>query len=98
LFGTYVQKGELLIYPFFEYLVDHDREYQPAQFGFGANEDFLAKYKSSAGQMFVAYGFTNWLAIEFEVAYMSATFEKSPHDFTATPAKIKESGFGDMEG
>jgi len=27
--GTYIKKSELIIYPFFEYLLDQNREYQP---------------------------------------------------------------------
>jgi len=98
IFGSYVSEGEFIIYPFFEYSIDNNREYQPAQYGFGASEDFLAKYRSLDGALFLGYGLTDWLALEFEAAYMSTTFEKSPADTFSTPEKIKESGFGDIEG
>jgi hypothetical protein len=98
MFGTYIRQGELLVFPFFEYSIDNNREYQPDQFGLGPNEDFLARYQSTAGQLFMAYGLTDWLAIEFEAAYMNVTFEKSPDDLSETPARIKESGLGDVEG
>jgi hypothetical protein len=98
LFGTYINKGELLVYPFFEYSRDHDREYQPAQFNLGSDQDFLARYHGYSGQIFLGYGLTDWLAFEIEAAYLSATFEKSPNDTSAVPAKIKESGIGDFEG
>jgi hypothetical protein len=98
MFGTYIRKGQLLVYPFFEYSSDKNWEYIPARFGFGLNQDFRGKYRASKGQIFIGYGFTNWLALEFEAAFISATFEKSPSDPSATPTKIEESGFGDIEG
>lgn len=96
--GSYVSEGEFKIYPFFEYSVDNNREYQPAQYGFGASEDLLAKYRSLAGALFLGYGLTDWLALEFEAAYMMAKFEKDPADSFATPSKINEEGLGDFEG
>lgn len=97
MFGTYIHKGELLVFPFFEHSLDNDREYQPAQFGANSDIDFTGKYRSYGGQIFMGYGVTDWLALEFEVAYKSAKFEKSPEDLFGTPAKINESGFGDFE-
>lgn len=97
LFGTYIHRGRLLIFPFFEYARDNNREYQPAMLGFGLNQDFRGKYRDSRGVIFIAYGLTDWLAIEFEAASIKATFEKARSDASATPAKIKESGLGDFE-
>ena len=77
MFGTYVEKGELLIYPFFEYTYDHDREYQPEQLGFKSGKDFTARYKSTQVQLFLAYGISEWLALELEAAYLNAVFDKS---------------------
>ena len=37
MFGTYVRKGELLVYPFFEGYVDSDQEYTPAELGFSGD-------------------------------------------------------------
>lgn len=98
MFGTYIQKGELMVYPFFEYSLDNNREYQPAKLGFGLKEDFRGKYRDSREQLFIAYGLTDRLALEFEAAVVKATLEKSPGDPSATPAKISQSGFGDLEG
>ena len=33
LFGTYVNKGQLLVYPFLEYYVNNDYEYKPEELG-----------------------------------------------------------------
>jgi hypothetical protein len=38
------------------------------------------------------------LAVEFEAAVISARLDKSPADPTAVPARIEESGMGDVEG
>jgi hypothetical protein len=96
IFGTYIEKGELLVYPFFEYARDHNREYNPTEFGLPLNQDFRGKYRATAEQLFIGYGVTDWLALEFEFAHMHATLEKAPGD-PITPARITESGVGDFE-
>ena len=98
MFGTYVRKGELLVYPFFEYYYDNDAEYKPEEFGYGLDQDFRGKYRASEGILFVCYGFTDWLAVEMEAAIISASFETAPDDPSGVPAKIEESGTGDVEG
>ncbi|MFZ0389497.1 MAG: hypothetical protein WAN36_03485, partial [Calditrichia bacterium] len=98
LFGTFIRPGELLVYPFFEYQLDNNREYQPAQYGYGKDEDFRAKFHGSSEQIYVGYGFTDWLVAEFEFAYMDVRFEKSPDDHSPLPPKIHETGLGDFEG
>jgi hypothetical protein len=97
-FGTYVRKGELLVYPFFEYYRDAAAEYKPSEFGFGLDQDFRGKYRASEGLLFVGYGLTDWLAIELEAAIIDATLETSPDDPSGIPARIHESGLGDVEG
>ncbi len=97
-FGTYVRKGELLVYPFFEYYRDADAEYKPSEFGFGLDQDFRGKYRASEGLLFLAYGLTDWLAIEVEAAVIDATLETSPDDPSGIPDRIHESGLGDIEG
>jgi hypothetical protein len=96
IFGTYITKDQLLIYPFFEYARDHNREYNPSEFGLPLNRDFRGKFRSTAEQVFIGYGVTDWLAVEFEAAHMHATLEKDPAD-PVTAAKITESGVGDFE-
>jgi hypothetical protein len=96
--GTYIERGQFLVYPFFAYSLDHDREYQPEEFGYPSSEDYLAKYHDTSAQIFLAYGVSDWLALEFETGHIEATFEKDPADPTATPVKITEKGVGDIEG
>lgn len=35
MFGTYINKGEVIIYPFYEFYYNKDAEYKPADFGYG---------------------------------------------------------------
>lgn len=98
MFGTYIKKGELLLYPFFEYYYDNDIEYKPEELGYGLDQDFRGKYRAYEGLIFLSYGFTDWLALEFEAAVISAMLEKAADDPSALPAKIEESGLGDIEG
>ena len=98
MFATYISRGQLLLFPFVAYSRDKNREYQPARLGYGLNEDFRGRYRSSERQLFVSYGFTDRLAVEVEASILHATLDKAPNDSSATPARIEESGFGDIEG
>jgi len=98
MFGTYVRPGELLVYPFFEYYRDDDMEYEPAELGYGLEEDFRGKFRGYEGLIFLGYGLTDWLAVEFEAAVMKARLETSADDPSGIPDKIEESGLGDVEG
>jgi hypothetical protein len=98
MFGTYIEQGEVLIYPFFEYYRDSDAEYSPDELGYGLDEDFRGRYRASEALLFVGWGVSKRLALEFEIATISATQERSPDDPTAMPASITESGLGDVEG
>jgi len=97
-FGTYIQQGQLIVYPFFEYYYDHDSEYSPNELGQTLDKDFKGKYTASEVLIFLAYGFTDRFAIELEAAYIDATLEKSPDDPTPLANKTQESGIGDVEG
>ena len=97
MFGTYIQKGEWIVYPFYEYYLDNNQEYSPNEFGFSLDQDFRGKYRASEGLMFLAYGLTDRLAFEVEAAMIHASLEKSPLDTSAMPSKLIESGLGDMQ-
>src|SRR5262245_42926906 len=43
MFGTYVEAHERLVYAFYEYTLNRDQEYKPAELGFGLDQDFRAK-------------------------------------------------------
>lgn len=97
MFGTYIRRGELILYPFFEYYRDDDFEYKPSEFGAAGEEDYRGRYRASEGLFFLGYGLTDDLAVEIEAAAIKASLEKSPLDASALPAKIEESGLGDVE-
>lgn len=98
MFGTYVRKGELLVYPFLEFYVDKDYEYKPAELGFEGNVDYRGRYRATEGLLFLGYGITEDLAIEMEAAVISARLDKAADDPSAMPSRFKESGLGDVEG
>lgn len=98
MFGTYITEGEVLFYPFFEMVVDRNAEYSPAELGFGPDQDFRAKHREYEGLVFLAYGISDRLAVEFEAAVISAWLDKAVEDTTGRPQRIKESGLGDVEG
>jgi hypothetical protein len=98
MFATYVRPGEVIVYPFFEYYRDHDFEYKPEELGFAGGEDFRGRFRASEGLLFLAYGISDAFAVEMEAAVIKARLEKSPLDTSAMPARIEESGLGDVEG
>lgn len=98
LFGTYIEGGQFLVYPFFEYYRDKDFEYKPEELGFPGDVDFRGRYRAREGLIFIGYGLTDDLAVEFEVAAIEATLDKSPDDFSSMPLRLEESGLGDIEG
>ena len=98
MFGTYVRRGELLLYPFFEYYRDQNFEYKPSELGAVGEEDFRGRYRANEALLFVAYGITENLAVEFEAAVIKAQLDKSPADPSTLPLRLEESGLGDIEG
>lgn len=97
-FGTYVKKGEWKIYPFYEYYRDKNAEYKPSDFGYELNVDFRGRYRANEGLIFLGYGISDKLAVEFEAAIISAQLDKSKDDPSRMPAQLEESGLGDVEG
>jgi hypothetical protein len=98
MFGTYIQKGQLVVYPFFEYYHDTNAEYAPVELGHKLDQDFRGKYQASEELIFLAYGVNDWLAFEMEAAIIQARLEKSSQDPSTLPSEVEESGLGDVEG
>jgi hypothetical protein len=92
MFGTYVSKGQWLVFPYLAYTNDHNKEYE-----FRRGLSFRGKYWDASGQVFLAYGVSEWLALEFETSFIKAALKK-PRADTTQPARISESGLGDVEG
>ena len=98
-FGTYVEPGQLLVYPFYEYTRTPRFEYHPSELGSVGEKDFLGRLVEKESLLYLAYGISPRLAVEFEGAlHASTTFEKSPDDPSPLPARFSESGLGDVEG
>ncbi len=98
MFGTYISEGELLVYPFYEYVRDRNAEYEPAEFGFGLSDEFRGEFWSHEALIFLGLGITDWLAFEFEAAvYTEAKITKAAGDTSAMPNELRESGFGDVQ-
>ena len=97
MFGEYVRRGELLVYPFYEY-TSQNLEYKPSELGFGLDQDFRGRFREHEALIFLAYGVSDRLALELEsVVYTTARLRKDPSDPSAMPAEIRESGFGDTQ-
>jgi hypothetical protein len=97
MFGTYIRKGEFIVYPYYEYYYDQDSEYKPEELGYTLNRDFRGRYRAHEGLIFLGYGITHRLAVEFEAAIITATQHKSKDDPSDMPDKLEESGLGDVE-
>jgi len=98
MFGTYINKGEFIFYPHYEFYYDEETEYIPSELGnYGSNEAFEGRFRAHEGLIFLGYGITDRLAIELEAAIITATQHKSDDDPSTMPDKIKESGLGDVE-
>jgi hypothetical protein len=97
MFGTYIRRGEWLVYPFIEKYTDKNLEYSPDEFGYPLDADFRGEYDATEALLFMAYGFTNRLALEFEIAVIEAEVKKDPSDPTGFPAQLEEEGLGDVE-
>lgn len=98
MFGTYLQRGELVVYPFLEYYRDKDAEYSPDELGYGLDADFRGRFEATEGLIFFGYGVSDRLALEFEAAVITARQTKAPNDPSGMPSSVTESGLGDVEG
>ena len=100
LLATYIRPRELLVYPFFEYTRHNKFEYKPSDLGVsgpGSDNEFKGKTVEREYLLFVAYAFSDSLALEFESAlHSSIEFTRAPED-RASPEQLRESGVGDTE-
>jgi len=97
-FGTYIRRGEVVVYPFFEYYRDANYEYEAGELGFSGTTEHRGRYRAREGLFLVAYAPTENLAVEFEAAGISASLDKAPGDDSALPQRFAQSGLGDVEG
>lgn len=97
MFGTYIGKGEVIFYPFFEYYTNSDEEYAPSDLGFKGDTDYRGEYKAYEWLVFLSYGLTEDLALELEAGVIDATLKSSPEDVSNVPDEISESGLNEVE-
>lgn len=97
MFGTYIRRGDLILYPYWEYYHDHDHEYKPQELGFTDSTDYRGRYRESEYLFFLAYGVTDWLAIQTELAGTSASLRTARTDTSGLPAEIRETGLTSFE-
>lgn len=97
-FGIYVQKGQFIVYPYFEYYRDRNAEYAPNELGRPEDIDYRGEYTASEFLLFLGYGITDRLMIELEAATIHAKLKTSPDDNSGLPPEIEEEGLGDVEG
>ena len=98
MFGTYINKKEVIIYPFYEFYYDDNFEYKPSELGHSLDEDFRGRYRAHEGLLFLGYGISDRWSVEIEASMITATLYKSPEDNSTLPAELTESGLGDVEG
>lgn len=98
MFGTYVRKGELLFYPFFEHYRDGNFEYTPSELGSAGERDYRGRYRANEGLVLLSYGVNERVAVEFEMAYIGARLDKAIDDTSPLARRTAESGLGDVEG
>jgi hypothetical protein len=99
MFATFIEPGDFVVYPFFEYYRDDTAEYQPSELGYVGDEDYFGRYRASEYLIFLAYGISERLHVELEAAGISARQEKSAADPGNFPAGgLEQSGLGDVEG
>ena len=100
MFGTYVRRGELLVYPFLEWDTDLNLEYSPKELGYTGNDaESRGLFQGSERLLWLAYGLTKNVAIELEGAYLATgDLTKSTSDPSSKPGEIFERGLGDVEG
>jgi hypothetical protein len=99
LFGTYVERGQWLVYPFYEYEKTSAFEYKPSEVGFTGNQDYLGNLVTHEFDLYLAHGFTDRLMVELEGQLQTtATLDRAADDTSGVPAQLKESGLGEIEG
>lgn len=96
-FGTYVQPGQFLVYPFFEYVINSNAEYNPADYGYVGEQDYRGELVIFEELLFLGYGISDRWSVEMEAAITQTSLEKSPEDTSNFPNKLEESGLGDVE-
>lgn len=99
IFNTYVRKGELVVFPFYEYFRNSNEEYHGSELGFVGEIDYLGSAEGHEAVLFAAYGVTDDVVVELESElWVTQSLERAPDDTTTgMPPKLEESGLGETE-
>jgi hypothetical protein len=98
MFATFVEQGDVIVYPFFEHYRDANAEYEAGELGYVGTAERRGEYRANEGLLFLSYGISDRWAVEIEAAVISARLEKDPEDDSAMPDVLEQSGLGDVEG
>ena len=97
-FGTFIEEGDFLVYPYYEHYRDKDAEYKPSEMGYVGDVDYFGRYRAHEGLIFLGYGVSSRLHLELEAAVITAKQERASDDTSNFPAEgVEESGLGDVE-
>ena len=97
-FGSFIEAGDFVVYPYYEYYRDKNAEYKPSELGFVGDVDYFAPHRAHEGLLFLAYGLSDRVHLEIEAAVTTARQDKASDDTSAFPAAgLKDSGLGDVE-
>ena len=69
IFGTYIEPGQLLVYPYFEYSRDRNQEYQPGTPGLPKDQTLRARYESKEWNLMPGLGVARglgWGTVTFQ--------------------------------
>jgi len=98
LFGTYVRKGEWLVYAFYEYSKNSDFEYTPEDLNLVGDQEFFGSLKEHEHLLFLSYGLSDRLAVELEGSLSTrSTLDRPAADTSGGPSHLSESGLGDVQ-
>lgn len=97
-FGTFIEAGDFVFYPYYEFYRDKDAEYKPSEMGYDGDVDYFGRYRAHEGLIFLGYGVSSRLHLELEAAVITAKLERAANDTSDFPAGgVEESGLGDVE-
>jgi hypothetical protein len=99
LLGSFVRRGEWMAYTFYEYERDSAAAYTGEELGFAGDEEYAGTSTEHQAIMFLAWGLTPNVALEFEtILYQRATLRRDPADTTSgLPEEFSESRYGGIE-
>jgi hypothetical protein len=99
LLGSFVRPGQRMAYLFYECERDTTAAYTGEDLGLAGDEEYVGKSLEYQGVLFLAWGLTENVALEFEtILHQRATLTRDPDDTTTgMPDRLVESRYGAIE-